>query len=239
MSTNRSVLVHGFTQTGAVWDSLRGLLRLPGEIETPDLPGHGERSDVAASLNESGDLLGREYGPGNFVGYSLGARVCLHTALRQPQQVSRLVLCSGTAGIESADERDERDAADRALAMRVLDIGVPAFLDEWLSLPLFAGLSVDAAARAAREANTAAGLASSLRCAGTGTQSPLWDKLDLLAMPVLVVTGAKDDKFTDIGARMARMIGSNAAHVVVEDAGHSVPLEQPELFASILNDFLR
>lgn len=239
MSQTRTVLVHGFTQSGAVWDSLRPKLSFPGEITAPDLPGHGERSDVAASLNEAGDILGREYGRASFVGYSLGARVCLHTALRMPNQVERLVLCSGTPGIESQEERDERVALDRALAMRLLEIGVPAFLDEWLALPLFAGVPVDATAREARETNTAAGLASSLRCAGTGTQIPLWDRLGELSMPVLVVSGANDDKFTEIGARTARAIGANAAHVVVENAGHSVPLEQPDLFAAVLNDFLR
>ena len=239
MTQSRTVLVHGFTQSGAIWDSLRTKLTFPGEIACPDLPGHGERSDVAASLNETGDILGREYGPASYVGYSLGARVCLHTALRMPQQVGRLVLCSGTPGIESPEERDERVAVDRTLAMRLLDIGVPAFLDEWLALPLFAGVPADATARAARETNTAAGLASSLRCAGTGTQTPLWDRLGELSMPVLVVTGANDEKFTDIGARTARAIGANAAHVVVENAGHAVPLEQPDLFASVLNDFLR
>jgi 2-succinyl-6-hydroxy-2,4-cyclohexadiene-1-carboxylate synthase len=239
MSQTRTVLVHGFTQSGAVWNSLRNKLTFPGEISTPDLPGHGERSDVAASLNESGDILGREYGPASFVGYSLGARVCLHTALRMPQQVERLVLCSGTPGIETQEERDERVGLDRALAMRLLDIGVPAFLDEWLALPLFAGVPHDATARKARETNTAAGLASSLRCAGTGTQTPLWDRLSTLTMPVLVVTGANDKKFTEIGERTARAIGANAAHVVVQNAGHSVPLEQPDLFAAVLNDFLR
>jgi len=40
-----------------------------------------------------------------------------------------------------------------------------------------------------RKRNTAAGLASSLRLAGTGTQTPLWDRLGELRMPVLVVTG--------------------------------------------------
>lgn len=239
MTLRRTVLVHGFTQSGAVWNSLKAKLSLPGDIECPDLPGHGERSDVAASLNEAGDILGREYGPAAYVGYSLGARVCLHTALRMPHQVSRLVLCSGTPGIESQHERDERVAVDRTLAMRLLDIGIPAFLDEWLALPLFAGVPVDATEREARETNTAAGLASSLRCAGTGTQTPLWDRLGELSMPVLVVTGANDDKFTDIGARTARAIGANAAHVVVENAGHAVPLEQPDLFAAVLNDFLR
>jgi len=239
VSQARTVLVHGFTQSGAVWNALRPRLNFPGTIDTPDLPGHGNRSDVAATLNEAGDILGREYGPASFVGYSLGARVCLHAALRLPQRVERLVLCSGTPGIESQEDRDERVAVDRTLAMRLLEIGVPAFLDEWLALPLFSGVPLDATAREARETNTAAGLASSLRCAGTGTQTPLWDRLSSLTMPVLVVTGAKDEKFTEIGSRTARAIGANAAHVVVESAGHSVPLEQPDLFAAILNDFLR
>jgi pimeloyl-ACP methyl ester carboxylesterase len=104
---------------------------------------------------------------------------------------------------------------------------------------MFADLSPEHAHRAARETNTASGLASSLRLAGTGTQDPRWDRLPELAMPVLVVTGADDAKFTELGRRMVGLIGPNAELAVVEGAGHTVHLEQPERFLAVLLPWLR
>jgi len=47
-------------------------------------------------------------------------------------------------------------------------------------------------------------------------------------MPVAVVTGARDAKFTEIGARIP-----GRHHSV--DCGHAVPLEAPDALAAILN----
>ena len=92
------------------------------------------------------------------------------------------------------------------LADEIERIGVGAFLERWLSQPLFASLDRSDGDIEARLTNTAAGLASSLRLAGTGTQAPLWTRLGELAMPVLVVAGEHDAKFTAIGRRMADSI---------------------------------
>ena len=51
------------------------------------------------------------------------------------------------------------------------------------------------------------GLASSLRLAGTGTQEPLWDRLGELTMPVLVVSGGLDERFTGAAHRLSDAIG--------------------------------
>ena len=66
-----------------------------------------------------------------------------------------------------------------------------------------------------RRTNTAAGLAASLRLAGTGTQEPLWDRLAELEMPVLLVAGERDEKFAALGRRLAATIGDNARLAVV------------------------
>jgi 2-succinyl-6-hydroxy-2,4-cyclohexadiene-1-carboxylate synthase len=109
-----------------------------------------------------------------------------------------------------------------------------AFLRRWLSLPLFAGIPAGDAGLAQRRTNTPAGLASSLRLAGTGAQRPLWDRLPTIQIPVLVITGERDAKFTALGQRMARAIGDNAAHVVVPNIGHAAHLEDPPTAAALV-----
>ena len=236
--SDRIVLVHGFTQTSACWDPIDAVLAVDHELVLVDAPGHGTSSDVTLDLLQGGRAIAAVGGRGTYLGYSMGARFVLHTALADPGRVDRLILVSGTAGIDDAAERSTRGKSDDQLADHIVDVGVPAFLDEWLALPLFAGLTAERRHREARRANTAAGLASSLRRAGTGTQSPVWDRLAELDMPVLVVAGADDNKFTALAERMAVDIGPNAELAIVAGAGHTVHLEQPDRFLAVLRDWL-
>ncbi len=113
-----------------------------------------------------------------------------------------------------------------------------AFIDWWLNQPLFSTLSVAAAGRDERLANTADGLASSLRLAGIGSQEPLWDRLPELVMPVLIVAGQLDAKFADLGRQAAEAIGEHAEVALIPGAGHACHLERPDAFCAVLTDFL-
>ncbi|MHB8464732.1 MAG: alpha/beta fold hydrolase, partial [Acidimicrobiales bacterium] len=78
---------------------------------------------------------------------------------------------------------------------------------------------------------------SSLRMIGTGAQDPVWHLLGGLHMPVLVVTGDGDTKFSVLGDRLAVEIGANAARARIA-AGHAVPWEEPEQFAENIHRWL-
>ena len=103
---------------------------------------------------------------------------------------------------------------------------------------MFVGIGPEADGLDERRRNTGPGLASSLRRAGTGTQLPLWDKLGRLSMPVLVVTGQLDQKFTALGVRMTEAIGSNARHVEITGAGHAPHLQRPDAVAELVREFV-
>jgi 2-succinyl-6-hydroxy-2,4-cyclohexadiene-1-carboxylate synthase len=245
----RLVMAHGFTQTGGVWGSLDTRLAADHLVVRVDMPGHGGSAEVRADLPDGAGLLGAVGGPAGYLGYSMGARFCLHLALDQPQLVDSLVLISGTAGIDDPDERAARRARDEGLADQLDPPGeqgsdgdsqarLDAFLRRWLDTPLLAGLSAEANGFAERRRNTGPGLASSLRLAGTGTQVPLWTRLAALEMPVQIVTGELDDKFTRIGGRMVDAIGDNATRAVIPGAGHSPHLQEPAMVADEIRAFL-
>ena len=233
----RLVLVHGFTQTGRCWGPVGAALAEDHEVVRVDAPGHGRSADVPADLPATADLLA-ELGPATYLGYSMGGRMCLETARRHPDVVTGLVLVSATAGIDGPVERADRRASDEALAARLEADGVDAILDRWLSLPLFAGLPPEARFDAERRTNTAAGLASSLRLAGTGTQEPSWEQLDRLDIPVLVVAGADDAKFSALARHLVEHIGANATLAVIAGAGHTTHLEAPDEFLAVLRPWL-
>ena len=216
------------------------------EVVAVDLPGHGGSSAIAADLASAAELLGEAGGHGDYLGYSLGGRIALHLALARPDLVRRLVLVGATAGIEddrarAARRQADEDLADSLVAAAAADPvdALEGFLARWLTGPLFATLDPDAAQVAARRSNDAAGLASSLRLCGTGTQAPLWDRLAGLSMPVLVVAGVLDLRFGAMGRRMAQAIGPNATLALVPGAGHACHLERPAAVAGIVTSFLR
>ena len=234
----RLALLHGFTQTGRSWAPLVPSLAEHFEVLTPDLPGHGTRSGVRAGLWEAAGLVGEECGRAAYVGYSMGGRVALHLALSRPELVERLVVVSATAGIDDHAERAARRREDDALAATIESEGVDAFLDDWLAGPMFAALDPEVAGLAARRENTPEGLAAALRLMGTGSQEPLWRRLDDLTMPVLVVAGDRDDKFAEQALHLGGWIGPTAELGLIPDAGHACHLEQPEAFLGLLLPFL-
>lgn len=233
------ILLHGFTQSGAAWAPVtRALVAGGRRVVTVDAPGHGGSGDVTADLWQSAALVVEAAGAGDYVGYSMGARMALHVALAFPEALRRLVLVSGTAGIDREEDRAARRAGDEEIARRIERDGVAGFLRWWLQRPLFATLPPEAAALDSRLGASTAGLAASLRLAGTGTQEPLWKRLGEIVAPTLVVAGELDTAYRRHGERLVASIGSNASLEVIPAAGHAVPLEQPARFSEVLTKFL-
>jgi len=56
--------------------------------------------------------------------------------------------------------------------------------------------------------------------------------------PALIVAGTDDAKFVTLAERMVAAIGLNAELCVVESAGHTVHLEQPDSFLDRLRSWL-
>jgi 2-succinyl-6-hydroxy-2,4-cyclohexadiene-1-carboxylate synthase len=235
--------LHGFTQNSQSWAAVVDHLP-PVTALAPDLPGHGGSSGVAADLWQTAEVLAALVPqPTAWVGYSMGGRAALHVALAHPEKVSRLVLVSTSAGIAEPGLRAERARSDARLAARLEaggDEALPGFLEEWLAQPLFATLPRDAADLGSRLANTAAGLASSLRLAGAGAQEPLWERLPELGrrgLPVLVLAGELDQRYSGHAMALARAIGPSARARLLPGAGHACHLEQPEGFARLVAGF--
>lgn len=234
------MLVHGFTQTAASWADIGRELRRDGhEVITVDVPGHAG-SQARSMIDAAGEIADRA-GRGIYVGYSMGARLCLHVALERPQAVGSLVVLGATAGIEDWRERNARRHQDELLAVRVEELGVERFVDEWLALPMFANLAPSTADLAGRLTNTPEGLAGALRLAGTGAQEPLWERLREIGergIPTLVLAGELDGKFKMLARRLTEGIGSSAQLAWVPGAGHAAHLERPTEFLALLREFM-
>jgi 2-succinyl-6-hydroxy-2,4-cyclohexadiene-1-carboxylate synthase len=239
------VLLHGFTQTGRLWGRFGELLAASYTLVAVDLPGHGDSASVRADLPATAGLVaqavraqvGEE--PCALLGYSLGARVALHVGIAASLPLSQVVFIGVTAGIEDAAERARRRASDESLADALEASGdVEEFIDAWLRGPMFERLeSGGAGERSERLRNSAAGLASSLRLCGTGSQEPLWDRLSALSCPVLALAGSDDIRFASHALRMAGLVPHGVASLV-PGGGHAVHLAQPEQTGRIVRHWL-
>jgi len=232
------VLLHGFSGTRRAWDGV--LAGLDPERYRPlalDLPGHGQAAGAARPITFAGcvaHVLARSPERFALCGYSLGGRVALHVALAAPERVSRLVLVSCSAGIEDPAERAARRAADARLADELERMPFEEFIERWRTQPLFAEEppQVGALAREDQRRNRPDALAAVLRGIGAGEMQPLWQRLRELTMPVAVLAGERDRKYTALARRMAASLPDG--RLLIVPGGHGLPLESPQALARAL-----
>jgi 2-succinyl-6-hydroxy-2,4-cyclohexadiene-1-carboxylate synthase len=227
----QTVFVPGFTQSDAAWKYV-----LDG-VDPSELVTIG-RLDTRGSFEATANRIGEVAGEGIYVGYSMGGRLCLRLAIDRPDLVRALVLVSASPGLRDAAEREARVASDEALARDIERDGVDAFLERWLAQPMFASIPPERWEIDARRRLEPEYLTECLRVLGTGAMQPLWDRLSELSMPVLLVTGTDDAKFTAIAQEMREAIGPNAEHVALA-GGHALLLEQPADLRDLVAVFAR
>ena len=228
---SRVVFIPGFMQPGDAWRPVADRL---GQRYSSVLLDHREhtyegRLDEIAEAGEGAAL----------VGYSLGGRLALHAALREPDRYRALVTVGASAGIEDVAERTARLQADEKLAAWMEIASIADIVTIWERQPLFADQAdaLIAEQRPGRLAQDSAALASVLRTAGQGTLEPVWRELHRLELPVLALAGARDERYSAAAQRLADAVPDGRA-AIVPDAGHAPQLQQPEAVASSLAAFL-
>ncbi|MEI6454508.1 MAG: alpha/beta fold hydrolase [Actinomycetes bacterium] len=238
-SPSSLVGLHGFTQSADSWGPFGLLLAESYPWIALDLPGHAAHAGAACSIPESARAIHEQLlGARSLLGYSLGARSALQLAIDFPLALDHLILFSGTPGIEDDVDRDLRCAQDMALADHIeAEDDLEAFLNRWLAQEIFSGIASLPYARDGRHDHKIHELAQSLRLAGTGSMEPLWSKLPGINPSVLLVSGSRDEKFTEIAARMVTRI-PDARHIVIEGAGHAPHLQEPEACVEAVLAFL-
>lgn len=244
--------LHGFTGCGADFVPFAELCG--GHWHCPDLPGHGEcaLSTGATTPGAMVNFVDRQgpacadqaSAPKILLGYSMGARAALLHASKFPRKWDALILISANPGIENETGRAERRSADGDLADTIERQGVDAFLEFWQNTPLIRSqksIPADwlAVMQANRRKHEAGGLADSLRQFGQGSFPNLWPELSKLPMPVCLITGSHDSKYTEIARRMLPRINSPlSSHTVIERAAHMPHLEKAEETADATRRFI-
>jgi 2-succinyl-6-hydroxy-2,4-cyclohexadiene-1-carboxylate synthase len=245
------VLLHGFTGSACSWWPVIDDLSARYRTIAIDLIGHGQSVAPASASRYTFDralddlcrvAVALDIGGATWLGYSLGGRVALGLAVAYPDLVSALVLESATPGIAGATEQERRRSDDDELAARIERDGVAAFVARWERLPMWESqealpAGVLACERGIRLANSARGLANSLRGMGQGAQPSLWDRLPHLQCPTLIIAGERDAKFARIAGEMHDAL-PDARVAIAPGTGHNVHLEAPAWYGERVTRFI-
>ncbi|MBF2640162.1 2-succinyl-6-hydroxy-2,4-cyclohexadiene-1-carboxylate synthase [Listeria welshimeri] len=245
------LMLHGFTGSNKTFQESITHLEEHFSIVAPDLLGHGKtdspdeiaRYSIERIVDDLVTILQELKIMQCFVlGYSMGGRVATAFASAHPEMVRGLFLVSSSPGLAQKDLQESRVQADNRLADMLESEGIRSFVDYWEKLALFASQKVlsdelKKRIRLERLAQNPNGLAMSLRGMGTGKQPSYWNHLADFTFPVLLMTGSLDEKFEKIAQEMQQLL-PNSTHVTVQNAGHAVYLEQPNIFLSQLTNWL-
>jgi pimeloyl-ACP methyl ester carboxylesterase len=250
-------LIHGITESQDVWRDVIPLLAERYTVIAADLLGHGHsakpRGDYSLGAYASGlrDLLGAlGYERGTVVGRSLGGGIALQFAYQFPEYTERLVLvASGGLGREV-------HPLLRAATLPGSEIVMPLIAPDWVvqagsrvaetlsRIGVRPSSDVTEIARgyaSLSDRDTREAFMHTLRAVidPGGQRVSARDRLYLAEdMPTLIVWGENDPIIPVEHGREAERLIPASRLVEFPGAGHWPQLDDPELFAETLADFI-
>ncbi|MEK5390377.1 MULTISPECIES: 2-succinyl-6-hydroxy-2,4-cyclohexadiene-1-carboxylate synthase [Heyndrickxia] len=245
------ILLHGFTGDTSTWNFLAEYLKKQFKVVLVDILGHGltdspknpARYDIELVADDIKEIIDRlAFKDVSIIGYSMGGRLAITFAQKYPERTKHLILESASPGLASENDRIARRKQDKILADKITAEGIESFVDYWTNIALFQTQksldpSIQNSIRMQRLSNNPTGLANSLLGMGTGSQPSWWDSLTNLTMPILLITGALDQKFCNIAVEMKNRL-QHAEWITIPNAGHAIHVESPKKFGTIVMEFL-
>ena len=232
------LLVHGWTLDLEMWDPQVSALRDSFRLIRLDRRGHGLSGGTPAPERDSEDLaaLCKHLGLRRvaLLGMSQGVRAVLGLACAAPEQVDALIL-DGPPPL--AAESDPEVPLERYAAL-VRTQGIEAFREEWAHHALMQLRTRNPEARALLGAMIARYRGVDLRQAGSRAQPAPRARLESLAAPTLVLSGAYDVASRKRAARELTARLSHAELAEIPGAGHLPNLDRPDAYSRLCREFL-
>ena len=234
------ILIHGATWNGRVWDVVRPQLDTAYRVLTPDLPGHGARSDEKYTLEGAVATIvaaAQSVAPASVVlaGDSLGGYTAMAAAAAlPPEQLRGLVLagCSANMAGRTLMKLQMRSALFTTM---VALFGEQRIVRKSMGQSL-AKLGLDAADFAA-SIDAGISLRAFPQAVAALSHVDFLGKLRAINQPVVLVNGSLD---TDMVRQEAAFVAAAQQGSVVrfDDCPHGVSIVRHSEFAMLLNQFV-
>jgi len=237
------VLVHGAGMDRTVWQMQTRFLAHHGyRVVAIDLPGHGGTAgDPCTSIGDYADWLaeaiaGLGVGPVHVAGHSLGSLIGLELAARRPELVSTLLLLGTAAAMPVHPVLLDAATNGDPLAGQLMS-GWAFGKAGKLGVHPSPGANMVGGTQALL-ANSAPGvLANDL--AASGAYEGAIDAAAKVQAPVTVILG-RSDRMTPLKAAQPLLDALNdPAVVIIDDCGHMMTLERPDVVRQTMLDALR
>lgn len=235
MNRSTVLLLPGLLCDEAVWVEQRRAL---SGIADCVVPSYGE----AASIPEMAQrvLASVPTGPLSLAGHSMGGRVALEIVRRVPERIERLALLDTGLDPLAPGEAGEREREGRMALLRTArESGMRAMGRQWargmvhpsrLDSPLFEAIldMIERSTPGIFEAQIGALLA----------RPDARETFSSIGCPVLLLCGRQDAWSPLSRHEQMQAMRPDSRLVVVEDAGHMAPMEQPDAVSRALRDWL-
>ncbi len=240
------VFGHGLLFSGHMFDAQIERLRSSYRCVTIDWRGQGQTPATTngydmdtLSLDAVAVIESLAVGPVHYVGLSMGGFVGMRLAARRPDLIRSLTLLDTSAGPEDPEKVKQY----RLLASIYRWIGIRPL--EGKVKPLMFGptfLASSDSQPAVEEWKAVLGKVDrggmKKAIMGVTDRLPITGDLATIAVPTLIVVG-EDDVATPIAKAEAIAAGIGGSVLKkVKDCGHSSTLEQPEVLADLIEEFL-
>lgn len=171
--------------------------------------------------------------PPILLGYSMGARLCMHALLENSNLFKAMVLISGNPGLQTQQERKERLAVDHLWAKRFQKESWETLMCAWNSRSVFSTTTITRYEKDYCRSS----LSSALINWSLAHQVDFSLELERASFPILWITGKLDKAYSN---RLKTLKFSHplSQGKIIPSSGHRVPWEQPKAFFSTLNQFL-
>lgn len=234
------LLLHGLAGYGEEWSDTAAWLAESHRVVAPDQRGHGRSARSPADLSREAFVADaamwiEELGltPAVVSGQSLGGHTAFLLAARRPDLVRGLVVAEATP---------EANPEVPAVVGAWLDSWPASFAQRADAVEFFGGDGLRARAWASGLEERDGGLWPAfdrgvmLAALAESASRSYWDEWARIRCPVLVVEAAGGDD----ERAFRRMVDTlpNARLVEIDDAGHDVHLDQPQLWRAALQGFL-
>ena len=260
------LLLHGFSNEAHIWDDFVPTVAPFYRVLALDLRGHGDSDwhpkgaydydDYVADVEQVLAHLGIERVV--LVAHSLGGRIAMLFAGRHPEQVAGLVIVDSAPELDrrgmariSLDTAQHRDPSFASIAEyeQMLMHGYPAATAASIRRMARHGveqrpdgrfvLKMDVAIRGAVGGAQGELDAAAIEARHEHFREEMWQALERISCPTLVVRGAASDIVgADVADRMVEEVLERGQLAVIGRAGHSVMTDNPEDFAEQVGRFV-
>jgi pimeloyl-ACP methyl ester carboxylesterase len=239
------LFIHGFPFDHSMWrHQVAALSRW--RCIAPDLPGAGFKPPLISSDHYSMAAFGKylirildrsKIEQAVMCGLSMGGYVVFELLRRAPERVRAAILCNTKTEADTPEGKRGRDAM-----MRVVEEQGARAIADALIPKVFARATQEQRPDVVREVTEMIlrqpvpgirGALSALRDRPDST--PLLERIEV---PVLALAGDDDQITPAAGMRSMAEAIPGAKFVLVPEAGHLTPLEQPEAVTEAIRDFL-